>query len=271
MLRVLGRVRLTLVSWNDAPALAESTIGVMSDMHGNAAAVEAVLADAAGFAIDQWLILGDVVAMGPQPTRVLELLDPLPLLATIAGNTERYVLRDERPDVSFDEVGQDPSLLPRLAEIVGSFGWTKGFLASQGLLDAFDDYQQHYRCRLADGSRFLAVHASERHDDGYGITPTADPGELKRLFSQNDADVIIGGHTHHRTDRMVDGTRFLNPGSVSNPPGDDKAARYCVLHNQAAGLSVDLRSVAYDHGVVVEQIAACGIPGAEFLIRRYFS
>jgi len=73
-------------------------IGVMSDLHGNPLAVSAVIDDAADARIDRWLVLGDNFAMGPDPTAVLGLLDRLPLMAIVLGNTERYILTGDRPE-----------------------------------------------------------------------------------------------------------------------------------------------------------------------------
>ena len=86
----------------------------MSDLHGNAHAVRAVLTDAAVIRVDEWWILGDLVALGTDPIEVLELLAALPNVRCIGGNTERYVLTGDRPYPDFTDVRQDPDWLERL-------------------------------------------------------------------------------------------------------------------------------------------------------------
>ena len=84
----------------------------MADVHGNLHALEAVLADAASRRIDRWWALGDLVAFGPDPVGVLEHLVQLPDVEFIGGNTDRYVVRNERPYPIFADVEANTSLIP---------------------------------------------------------------------------------------------------------------------------------------------------------------
>lgn len=71
---------------------------IFSDIHGNITALEAVLADIEGSkAVDEYWILGDIVALGPAPIEVLERLTTLPYARFIRGNTDRYVYTGDRP------------------------------------------------------------------------------------------------------------------------------------------------------------------------------
>jgi predicted phosphodiesterase len=64
-------------------------LGVVADVHGNVAPLEAVLADAAPLGIDAWCALGDLVLFGPRPVETLDLLGSLPGIAYVRGNTDR--------------------------------------------------------------------------------------------------------------------------------------------------------------------------------------
>jgi hypothetical protein len=57
----------------------------------------AVVGDAAGCRVDRWWVLGDLVLFGPRPAEVLELLEGLPGVGMLRGNTDRYVLTGEQP------------------------------------------------------------------------------------------------------------------------------------------------------------------------------
>lgn len=61
-------------------------IGVITDIHGNSTALDAVLADAAGLAVHAWHVLGDVVAIGPDPVGVVDRLQALPNAMFVRGN-----------------------------------------------------------------------------------------------------------------------------------------------------------------------------------------
>ncbi|MDH5238330.1 MAG: metallophosphatase family protein [Acidimicrobiia bacterium] len=253
------------------PRLDPGRLGVMTDVHGNLRALDAVLADGRRRGVGRWLVLGDVVAMGSHPCEVLRRLDEVDVVAAITGNTERYVLTGDRPDPTLEQAAADASELPRLVEVVGSFAWTKGALTSQGLLERLVGFRRRARFVLADGTRLLAVHASLRADDGDGIHPDRSGAEYRRLFPDSGADLVVGGHTHSMTDHQVDRVRYVNPGSVSNPTDAVKDARYLVVDHTPDGHGVEFRSVGYDVGRAAADIDACGIPGAGFLLSRYFA
>ena len=72
-------------------------LGVLSDVHGNRTALEAVLVDGVACGVERWWALGDLVAIGPDPAGTLELLANMPDLVATRGNTERYVMTGDRP------------------------------------------------------------------------------------------------------------------------------------------------------------------------------
>ena len=252
-------------------SLAVGTIGIATDIHANPFALERVLLDGEARGVERWLVLGDVVAMGPLPGEVLDQLADVEVVARVRGNTDRYVLTGERPDPTFDEVKADPSLLPRLAEVAGSFAWTKGYLQARGQLATLRTYQRSVRLQLPDGTRALGVHASLVSDAGTGIGPGLDTVAMSALFPNIDAALVFGGHSHLATDTELSGVRFINPGSVSNHDQPDDGARYSVLRAGADGHHIEHHEVAYDKGQVTAAIRACGIPGSTFLLDRYFS
>ena len=72
-------------------------LGVIADVHGNDVALRAVLDDAAGYHVDRWWVLGDLVLFGPRPAEALDRLRGLPGVSMLRGNTDRYVLTGEQP------------------------------------------------------------------------------------------------------------------------------------------------------------------------------
>src|SRR5687767_13675873 len=112
-------------------------LGVVADVHGNAAALDAVLADAAELHVDRWWALGDLVLFGPRPAEAVETLRSLPDVAFVSGNTDRYVVSGAQPDphATATDAARDPGLVERFAQMAGGIGWTQGALAQAGLLD----------------------------------------------------------------------------------------------------------------------------------------
>ncbi len=85
-------------------------LGLMSDVHGNEVALDAVIADGASKGVEAWWVLGDLVAIGPDPVSTLERLTNLPGVRFLRGNTDRYVVTGDRPPPYATDVERDPSL-----------------------------------------------------------------------------------------------------------------------------------------------------------------
>jgi len=240
-------------------------LGVLSDVHGNRHALEAVLADGAVEGVDRWWALGDLVAIGPDPVAVLELLADQPDVVATRGNTERYTLTRDRPPPHAADVLERPQLIDLFAAIQGSFAWTRGALASAGWLGWLAELPLEVRTVLPDGTRVLGVHGTPGRDDGDGISPHRPEEELCAELAGAEADIVIAGHTHRPTDRWVGTVRALNGGSVSNPITDEHRATYVVIHAGEDVHRVEHRRVDYDHDAFLERVRQCGHPEHEYI------
>jgi predicted phosphodiesterase len=194
----------------------------VSDIHGSRTALEAVIADGIDRDVESWWVLGDLVAIGPDPVGTLEMLANMPSVLATTGNTERYVLTGDRPPPHAEDVVANSELLGLFVAVESSFSWTRGALSTDGWLDWLAALPLEVRIELDDGTRLLGVHASPGRDDGEGITPHRPDDELGRALEGADADIVLAGHTHQPTDRRVGNTRAVNGGSVSNPITADR-------------------------------------------------
>lgn len=244
-------------------------IALLSDIHGNEIALRAVLADIAvrGGADSYW-VLGDLVALGPEPVRTLENLSALPNIRFIRGNTDRYVCTGDRPSPSIEEAKTHPQLLGALVEVANTFAWTQGMVTASGWLQWLRDLPLEMRITLPDGTRLLGVHASPGQDDGAGIACDQDAAELSQLLAGANADLVCVGHTHLPFERKIEGTHIVNPGAVSLALTEDKQSSYALLQASADGYAVEHHRVPYDRSAVIEQLKLTGHPGREYLIRH---
>ncbi|MHB8463372.1 MAG: metallophosphoesterase family protein [Acidimicrobiales bacterium] len=240
-------------------------LGLISDIHGNATALEAVIEDGDTQGVDSWWVLGDLVAIGPEPVRTLELLTGLTDVKFTTGNTERYVLTNDRPNPHGHEVRAQPELLDVFAAVQRSFAWTCGALAGHGWLQWLADLPTEVRAVLPDGTTMLGVHASPGRDDGEGITPHRDEADLQEALAGANADIVCAGHTHQPTDRRVGALRAVNLGSVSNPITDDLRASYMILHADRHGHALQYRRVNYDRDRFLAVLARSGHPEAAYI------
>jgi len=244
-------------------------IAILSDIHGNSIALDAVLADLQSQGkLDVIWVLGDLVAIGHDPAGVLERLFKLPGAVFIRGNTDRYVVTGERPYPTLEDAPADPRLVARFARVGQGFAWTQGAVTAAGRFDWLADLPLEHRVTLPDGTRLLGVHASPGQDDGSGFHPGLSDEQMRSLLSGCDADLVCVGHTHVVLDIRVDDVRVINPGSVSNPFPSDLRASYAILEADETGYHIRHRRVDYDRGAVIGHVRRMRHPTADFIARH---
>lgn len=233
-------------------------IAVISDIHGNTVALDAVLADAGD--VDAYLILGDLCAIGHDPVGVLDRLDALENTHVIRGNTDRYVVEHSLPPPPDDPAAND--------EMVSGFGWTRDRVHQAARLGWLGLLPVEYRTTLPDGTRVLWVHASPGNDEGRGFSEKRTDDEAEALLEGADADLVLVGHTHVQVDRRYSGVHVINPGPVSNPR-QGRDAYYALIEADEDGHSIDLRAVSLDLDALLAALEASAFPGARFVAQHY--
>lgn len=242
---------------------------ILSDIHGNSIALDAVLRDIEGQGgVDAYWILGDLAAIGHDPVGALERVARLPEATRVRGNTDRYLVTGECPGPTAAACRADPALWPARVEVAASFGWTQGIVTVSGWVDWLAQLPLERRFALPDGTRVLCVHASPGRDDGQGVHPGVGREALRAQVTGCEADLVLVGHTHWPMDVGVDGTRLVNAGSVSNGFPPDLRASYVLLEAQGSGYRLRHRRVAYDREAVVVALHAANHPAVGYISRH---
>lgn len=241
-------------------------VAVFSDIHGNAVALQAMIASARTAGVDAFWVAGDLVANGPQPAEALKLLRSLPNLMAVRGNTDRYVLTGDLggivPPIDRPNTRQE---VDALVAASAAHAWTRGCITVAGHYEWLAELPLELRCQLPDGTRVLLVHASPGRDDGPGLTAEASEAELaERGFADCDADLVLTGHTHLPADRTVAGVRLINVGSVSLP-ATRRGATWTMIDADKAGYSIQHLEADYDLAAVRVALAATHHPTAAWL------
>jgi predicted phosphodiesterase len=243
-------------------------VAIFSDTHGNAIALDAVLADVERVGgVDAYWFVGDAAAIGFDPVGTVRRLVELPGLKAVRGNTDRESARDaEDLEARFlDVAASDPERAGRWFAMLRNFAWTRGALMAAGYLDWLAGLPVEERVELPDGTRVLLVHAAPGTDDGDGIREEQGEADLGEVLEAANADLVIVGHTHLPVERTVNGVRAWNLGSVSVPFTDEKRAMWTLLEADAGGYGLERQYVAYDVAGVLDQLDAIEPPAAGVL------
>lgn len=225
-------------------------IAIISDIHGNLQALDAVLADLRTRPVDAVYCLGDLVGYAAHPNEVTARIraEGIP---TIMGNYDDGVGfdRDECGCVYTNPV--DKSLGDQ------SLAWTKATVTPEhkAFLRALATDIRFE----ADGRRVLLVHGSPRRMNEY-LFEDRPISSFERLAASSQADIIVFGHTHKPYTKLVDRVLFVNAGSVGKPKDGDWRACYIVLDPANAATPVEFIRVPYDVALEAAAIRASALP-----------
>ncbi len=235
-------------------------LAVLSDIHGNLLALEAVLADVeAQGPPDAYWVLGDLIAFCPWPAATLARLRALPNVALLQGNTDRYVVTGRRP-VFPVRSPEDWAQMPfTLAARDANFRWTVERL-SYADYKFLRDLPPRLEMDIPGYGHIVAVHATPA-DDETNIRPDTPDDEVRPHLSGLDARLLLYGHTHRPLDRIIDGVRIVNDGSVGLPLDGDHRSAYVLLDFEEDECTVTIRRVAYDLETVVAELERVEHPG----------
>jgi putative phosphoesterase len=224
-------------------------VAIVSDIHGNIGALEAVLADIAAQSPEAVYCLGDLVGYAAFPNEVIDRIQ-LDKIPTIVGNY------DDGVGFERDECGcayRDPEE-QRLGDL--SLRWTQRTVTSdrKALLRAL---KPEIRFE-ADGKRFRLVHGSPRRMNEY-LFEDRPLSSFQRLAAASECDVLIFGHTHRPYTKRVDDVLFLNAGSVGKPKDGDPRACYVIL-DTSGDVAVEFRRIPYDIARMAAAIRESDLP-----------
>ncbi len=208
-------------------------LAFLADIHGNLPALEAVLNDLSGCAIDQFIVPGDVTTWAPFSAGVVERVvqEGWPVMR---GNHEFYLLDYGTPRAPAHWQGENYSLLP----------WAHQQLKGhwQNVIAGWPDTLS---LRFPDAPPLRVIHGTP-HSAWQPILPTASDEEIEVLLQDVEEDWLVAAHTHLPMDRRVGRWRIFNPGSVGVPLDGNRAASTMILDGDENGWRASFRRVPYD-------------------------
>jgi putative phosphoesterase len=203
-------------------------VAALCDVHGNLPALEAVLAEVASLEVDRIVCGGDVVA-GPFPRECLDKLVGVEAVF-VRGNADRESPRAPAGTWEWIVASLDPLAVAFLGDLP----------------------------QTVSLGGVLYCHGSPRDDDEILTRISADD-RFRAALKGVEERLVVGGHTHVQFERVVDGIRFVNAGSVGMPYEGKQGAFWALLE----GDDVVLRHTPYAVDAAVTAIRGSGYPGAD--------
>ena len=232
-------------------------IAVLSDVHANLPALEAVLADAAAYHPEGYVVAGDLTG-GPHPNETIALLRSLDVWL-IRGNTDSNLLRLGR--------GEAPP----------EWYTCRQWALARWSLKQLDEHAYEYLAALPEervialrgASPLRVVHGSPGAPAA-GLDPVNERAQLARVMAACVEPVLICGHTHEAWYVETQGHLALNPGAVCGPLDGTIGAEYGLLEWRDHRWHAYLRQVPYDIGSVRTAFEESGLLSEGGALARAF-
>ena len=234
-------------------------IAILSDIHGDTRALEAVIADARALGATEYWLLGDILLPGPGREDLFELLDAIPITAAVRGNWDDCVL-----EALDGEYGlEDPQEIQLLR-------------LTQYLMEGLDPKRIDWLRSLplvkkkeVNGIRFSLTHNLPEKNYGGDLRPANRTENFDQLLD-DQTDMAIYGHVHKQLLRYgSQGQQILNPGTIGMPyfdwgPIQNHRAQYALIDVEEDGVTnLQFRKVAYDYEGELQDAKDKGLPFIE--------
>ncbi|MUV88737.1 YfcE family phosphodiesterase [Halapricum sp. CBA1109] len=206
-------------------------IGVVSDIHGNIVAFDAVLADMPD--VDRVICAGDIVGYNPWPGDCVDRVREHGI-TSIEGNHDRAVVTDHYPGFNDMAVAGVEHAQATLND--DQLSWLSALPAE----------------RTIEDGRIKMVHGHPDDPDRYTKPEEYDPSML------DGEDLLVLGHTHVQDHAVFAEGMIVNPGSVGQPRDRDHRAAYSVVDLEER--TVTEHRVEYDTDRVIHEVVEAGLP-----------
>lgn len=245
---------------------------VLSDVHGNAFALETVLEDLKLTAYDLVVCNGDMIQGGPQPRETVHLLREIngPI---VMGNSNAWLLSGVETDAELISDERRKKL-----NLVRAWSLSQLREDDRAFIRAF---QPTVALDLGQGRRLLAFHGSPTSFDQV-LLPTTPENEFQEMLKPYTDHLLTGGHVHMQfTRRLRDSQNFFfNPGSVGvaynhEQSGDrgllDPWAEYALLTVNGMQVSLEFRRIPLDMDKMADIYRQSSRPFADEAMAQYKS
>jgi putative phosphoesterase len=229
-------------------------LAFISDIHGNAVALDAVLEDIKKRNVDRIIVLGDISYRGPEPKRALDLVKSLNT-NVIKGNADEWVVRG----IKEGEVAKSA-----LTMMNKERDWIYKHLDEEDL-QYLNELPTEIKLE-ADQIKIHAFHATPT--SLFDIVQPFDSDEaLKDKMMKSDADLFVYAHIHKPFIRYIEGKCLMNIGSVGLPFDGLAKSSYAIVDIKEGSFQTSIVRVDFDLEKVIQQYQEGDYPNSEQMMK----
>ena len=254
-------------------------LAIISDIHGNFPALQAVFADMERCGeFDLIWCLGDLAALGGQAHECVQALISLrerhgeEAVKIIGGNTDRYLVTGAR--IAFPPPKEEDDFSAYRNNMLGMsaiYQWNMERLSWGDFTLLRDILGPELKLEVEGYGRAVGFHAIPGDDESVALRPDSADEEAADALLDRGGRLALCGHTHLAMDRLVDGWRVINPGSVGLSFGNPGIAEWALLEWSDGALTVDLRQVPYAVERTLREWEKLGYPEMDWIRPKLMS
>lgn len=229
-------------------------IAILSDIHGNMQALDAVLADIKKNNCENVLCLGDLALAGPEPEKVIDFVKHQNDWTVIQGNTDKMIA-----DFSLEILNSVKSAFPAMGNSLEN----DVKIISQNNKEYLKNLPVNKELNIND-VKILMVHGSPRRNNE-DILPNKPIKEIEEIMTGVNANIVLCGHTHipcgYQTNNKL---TVINVGSVGRPMTQDAKPCYVILNiDKNSEFTVEHKFVDYNRKLAADLMKKRNFDGAE--------
>ena len=237
-------------------------IGVMTDIHNNIEALNAVLDKFFSLGIRRIICSGDIIGIGPKPEetvkRIMSLQDTI---ECVRGNHDNYLINgipNTVPNSEMMEYGE-----------IEYHKWEHAKLSDDSI--NFIKSLPHKKILKICGKRIYICHYSINKENKYvHYTPNPSLNDLETMFENVDADIIVYGHNHVPSINNESNKWYINSGSLGCPGESINIARAGVIDISNEKITYEELNITYDIKKVIENIKNMKYPDFKNILKYFY-
>ena len=244
-------------------------IGIISDVHSNIDALNAILEEFNKNCVDKIIVLGDSIGIGAYPEEVMKILIQKKdmIIGYVLGNHEGYLLNgipkykhnNETKNVN-DEISDEEYNL---------HSWNHRQLSRESI-EFIKDISTEQLIEVCGKKIYLSHYPIAKNGKYKRFIKEANDRELKELYESVEADIYLYGHTHKQNIVCFEDKYYINPGSLGCPKGTDAACSVIVDINDLGEIEASPLNISYDVDKVINEIKKIKYPLCEFMIKVFY-